>query len=131
MKHIQFIRAYNALQKISNYDLPVRDAYMVFKLLKEVKLAYEFAAKMERQLIEKYKGQVNDDGSVNFIHGDDEKSKSEGISNMNKFVAELDELNNTEMDIEFEPIKLSYDAMEGQKISANEIMALDGFVIFE
>lgn len=131
MKHIQFVKAYRTLQKLSDFSLPVREAFEIFKLTKALQPAHEFAAKMERQLIEKYKGEVNDDGSVNFVHGDDEKSRSEGINNMNKFVAELDELNDTEMDYEFEPIKLSYDAMDGQKISANEIMALDGFVIFE
>lgn len=131
MKHIDYLNAFNALRKISDYSLPVREAFEVFKLTKALQPAYEFAEKKERQLIEKYGGEFTDDGSVNFVHGDDEKSRVEGIENMNRCVAELNELNDTEMDFEFEPIKLSYKAMEGQKISANEIMALDGFVIFE
>lgn len=131
MKHIDYLNAFNALQKISDYSLPVREAFEVFKLMKALQPAYEFAEKKERQLIEKYDGKFTDDGSISFVHGDDEKSRAEGIKNMNRCISELNKLNDTEMDIEFEPIKLSYDAMEGQKISANEIMALDGFVIFE
>ena len=80
MKHIQFVKAYRTLQKLSDFGLPIREAFEIFKLMKALQPAHEFAAKMERQLIEKYKGRVDDDGSVNFIHGDDEKSRSEGIN---------------------------------------------------
>jgi len=131
MKHIQFIRAYNVLQKISNFDLPVRDAYAIFKLFKEVEPTYEFAVKMERQLVEKYHGEITESGAIKFVHGDDEQSRMDGTKNMNMFAAEIEELNETEIDESFTPVTLKYDAFGDQKISPKELMAIDGFIIFE
>ena len=131
MKHIQFIRAYSTLQRISNFELPVRDAYMVYKLLKEIEPVYEFATKMERQLIEKYHGEITENGTIKFIYSDDEQSKAEGTKNMNMFAAAIEDLNDTEIDENFSPITLKYDALGSQKMTPKEIMAIDGFITFE
>lgn len=128
MKYNQFNNAYNALQKLSNMNLPVRDAYNVYKLTKEIDQVYQFGVERERALIEQYKGQPNQDGTIRFVHGDDEESKREGVKNMIGFSKAIDELNNTEMDCEFSPITISYDSLGDQTMTAKEIMSLDGFV---
>jgi len=47
------------------------------------------------------------------------------------FAAEIEELNETEIDESFTPVTLKYDAFGDQKISPKELMAIDGFIIFE
>ena len=131
MKYNQFVNAYQTLTRLSGYALPIREAYKVFRLMKDLQPMYEFGEAKEKQLIEKYRGEIKEDGSIGFIHGDGEKDRAAGVENMRHFIAEIGAMNETEIEGDFTPITLPYDALGEQKITPNELMALDGFVAFE
>ena len=132
MKYKKFIQAYNVLQKLSNMDFNVKDAFSIYNLQKSLEPVTKFGAERDRALIEKYKGVVGQDVSIKFWESDeDEEEKRIGTENMTAFIEEICELNDMEMDQEITPITLSYDSLGDQKISPNDIMCLDGFVHFE
>lgn len=131
MKYGQFVNARKTLQKISGFELPVRDAFKVYKLMKELGPIYEFGADRETKLIEKYNGKINDDGSIGFIHGDDEKARADGANNLKRFVEEMNAMREEEIEGEFTPVKLKYGALGKQTITPNELMAIEGFISFE
>ena len=121
MKQNQINKAYNALNRIANMSLPIRDSHNVYLLMKQLEPSYKFEAEQERKLMEKYGGTIGDDGAIRF-------EDREGLIG---FRGELEELGNFEPEIEFKPITISLDAMENQKLTPIDIMNLDGFVAFE
>lgn len=121
MKQYQINKAYNALGRLADMQLPVRDSRNLYMLSKQLGDAYDFALQQEKKLIEKYNGVLTGDGGITFSNSDE----------MKKFSEELAELNNLEIDVEFDPVIISCDAMEGQRISPSDIACLDGFVTFE
>ena len=131
MKYEHFFNAYDILSKMSGMQFQARDAYRIFRLLKSLEPAYEFGVKREREMVGKYNGVVEQDGSIRFIHGEDAESQRTGEENMRGFVREINELHDMDIDCDFEPITLSYDAFGEQTITPREIALLDGFVSFE
>ncbi len=121
MKQYQINRAYNALGRMANMQLPVRDSRNLYMLSKQLDDAYSFEVEQEKKLIEKYNGVLAGDGRVTFPNDDEAK----------KFSEELAELNDLEVDVEFDPVIISCDAMREQRISPFDVACLDGFVVFE
>lgn len=121
MKQYQINKAYNALGRLANMQLPVRDSRNLYMLSKQLDDAYSFEVEQEKKLIEKYNGVLTGDGGVTFPSNDEAK----------KFSEDLAELNNLEVDVEFDPVVISCDAMDGQRISPFDVACLDGFVTFE
>ena len=109
----------------------VRDAYSIYKLYKELGNAIEFGIERERSLLNKYDGRFMSNGYIEFVHGKDADAKQKGIENMNKYMEEMEELNSMELPDEFSPLTLSYDSFGDQKITPDDIAALEGFVSFE
>ena len=121
MKQYQINKAYSALGRLANMQLPVRDSRNLYMLSKQLDNAYNFELEQEKKLIEKYHGVLTGDGGVTFPNSDETK----------KFGEELAELNNLEVEVEFDPVVISCDAMEDQRISPFDVACLDGFVMFE
>ena len=121
MKQYQINKAYSALSRLANMQLPVRDSRNLYMLSKQLDNAYNFELEQEKKLIEKYHGVFTKDGGVTFANSDDS----------NGFGAELKELNNLEVEVEFDPVVIDCDAMGDQRISPFDVACLDGFVMFE
>ena len=121
MKQHQVNRAVMALGRLSNMQLPVRDSRNLYMLSKQLEDAYQFELDQEKKLIAKYHGKISDDGGVAFSNPDD----------ANAFNAEIIELNNLDVSIEFSPVTINCDSMGDQHISPFDIACLDGFVMFE
>lgn len=121
MKQYQINRAYNALGHLANLQLPVRDSRNLYMLSKRLEDAYAFEAEQERKLFEKYHGSVVGDGGIAFADPDDAKG----------FKAEIEELHNLDVDVEFEPVRISCDAVGNQRVTPFDVACLDGFVLFE
>lgn len=132
MKYIDIINAYKVIQKLSNMDFSVRDAYAIYNIRKSLEPTIAFGAEREKCLIEKYNGAVAQDGGIKFFDEScTEEEKAAGLENMTGFVREMQELNESEIDIDITQITLLYDSFGDQKITPNEIMVLEGFVKFE
>lgn len=121
MKQFQINRAYSALNKLANMQMPIRDAYNLYLLSERIKPAYNFELEQEKKLIEKYAGVLNQNtGAIAFQ--DDESAAS--------FQREMAALNSFDVDIEVNPVVISMDSLVEQKIAPIDIMCLDGFVTF-
>ena len=121
MKQLQINKAYGALNKLANMQMPVRDAYRLYLLTEQIKPSYNFELEQEKKLLEKYEG-VLDQGSGTFKFKDRET--------MEAFGREMKELNDFDAEIEFDPVEISMDALGTQKLTPVDIMCLKGFVAF-
>ena len=121
MKQLQINKAYGALNKLANMQMPVRDAYRLYLLTEQIKPSYNFELEQEKKLLEKYEG-VLDQGSGTFQFKDRET--------MEAFGREMKELNDFDAEIEFDPVEISMDALGTQKLTPVDIMCLEGFVAF-
>ena len=121
MKQYQINKAYSALGRLANMQLPVRDSRNLYMLSRQLEDAYSFELKQEKKLVEKYHGIIDNGGGVTFPNSDEAK----------KFGEEIAELNNLEVEIDFDPVVISCDSIEDQRISPYDIACLDGFVMFE
>ena len=121
MKQYQINRAFGALGRLANMQLPVRDSRNIYMLSRQLENAYNFELEQEKKLIEKYHGTINGDGGVVFQSGEDAAGFNE----------ELAELNNLDIEVEFDQVFINCDAMGNQCITPLDIAYLDGFVTFE
>ena len=131
MTYEQCLRAHAAITRMAGIVFGIKEAYAIFKLGKRLSVEVEFCAQHEKALIEKYNGMVQKDGSIHFVHGDDEESKRIGMTNMEQFKNEMNQLLNSETEGNIEPVHISLDAFEDYKITPDDIMALDNIIIFE
>lgn len=131
MKYNQFVKAFPAIKKLSEMSFRAKDAFNIYTLMKEVDPILQFGIEREKQLVKQYNGVPLGDGKIQFVHGEDEEAVKTGMENMQKFADAADELSEMEITDTIHPVTLSYDAMGDQAITPKDIMALDGFVIFE
>ena len=88
MKQYQIINAYKATEKLINNDkLSAKDLWSIFQVRKALKPHWDFQAEREQALQEKYKNSFDENGNLS---GPD----------MTKFIRELNEINNLEIEIE-------------------------------
>lgn len=120
MKQFQINRAYEVLVKLSKMELPIKIAYGVYMLIKELATQYEFSLQQEKIMIEKYHGEIHQDGSISFQSVEDSKD----------FQKELIELNNLEPEIKVSPVTINIGNLKGQSITPSDIISLEGFVNF-
>ena len=131
MKQENIKNAYYVLKRFSTMQFKVKDAFGIYKLLKELEPSINFAIEREQKMVEQYNGTINPDGTISFIHGDTDEDKRKGMENFIKFKKEMDEIAAMDIDLDFSPITLAYDSLGDQTISPNDLMSLEGFVSFE
>lgn len=112
---------YPMLQKLITMELPVKVSYQLYKIGKKVEDEKSFFVQEEKKLIEKYNGEVDAAGKINF---EDDKNRE-------FFIKEYQELNNLEIkDLDSLPVKINIEDLN-IKLSALEISVLDGFIDFD
>lgn len=121
MRQEKVNRAYNSLCKLVEYNLPLKKALGIYKLMKAVEDTYQFAANEERKYLSEYKGVIKDDNTITF----------ETPTDCAAFQDKVAELNSMDVDIEIEAVALSEQDIGEQKLMPIDIYNLEGFVIFE
>ncbi len=121
MKQYQINNACNALGRLSNIQLRMRDSRNLYMLSKQLEDAYNFEVEQEKKLIEKYHGEITQGGLVHF------PTPTDGDG----FKKEIAELNNLDVEVDFDPVTINCDGLDDQLITPHDIACLDGFVIFE
>ena len=121
MKQEKINRAYNSLSKLVEYNLPLKKARGIYKLMKSVEDAYQFAANEERKYLSEYKGVIKDDNTITF----------ETPTDCSAFQDRLAELIRMDVDIEIDTVVLTEQDIGEQKLMPMDIYNLEGFVIFE
>lgn len=117
----KMFNVYPMLQKLITMELPVKVSYQLYKVGKKIEDEKNFFVQEEKKLIEKYHGEVDAVGKINF---EDDKNKE-------SFIKEYQELNNLEIkDLDSLPIKINIEDLN-IKLSALEISVLDGIIDFD
>ncbi len=120
MEQEQINRAHASLEKLSKFNLPIKKAYAVYKLMRAVDESYQFAMSEERKYLDEYNGKLGSDGTVTFETPDD----------CQNFKIMLDELLAMEPDIKFDVVKLTEYDLGEQRLTPADIYNLEGFVEF-
>ena len=120
MTYQQIVNAKQAIDEIGKLHFPIRISYELFKLKKRVEQLFEFEVDQEKKLVEKYGGQIKNNGSILF----DSKEITETFGN------EMAELLKTEVEEEFEPVDIDITEAGDVSISPELMWKLDGFVNF-
>lgn len=120
MSQKRVIDAYLVLMKLGAAQQPVKVAYGLYKLRKQLEPTFNFRMEQERLVIERYHG-TQDGNTISFA--DPETAQKARV--------DLDELNEMEVQIDFEPVSISMEDIAGASQSMNDLEALDGFVVLE
>lgn len=121
MKQGKIMNAYHALSRLYIQPLPIKEAYKIFGLRKQLDDQYKFEIDREKQSLEQTGGYIDEDGEIRFRIKENAK----------KFTAAINELSEMEVDIQIKPITIKMDELADLKITPVDIEYLDGFVVFE
>lgn len=117
MKQFRIIKAYKALTKLGQQDLPIRLAFDLFKIKQALQPQWDFQLDEENKLTASAK--VNADGSVTF----DTPEAAE------MFRQKLKDLSDIDVDLKITPARIPL-SIPGLTLSMDDIDALDCFVQF-
>lgn len=117
MKQFRIIKAYKALTKLGQQDLPIRLAFDLFKIKQALQPQWDFQLDEESKLTANAK--VNADGSVTF----DTPEAAE------MFRQRLKDLSDIDVDMKITPARIPL-SIPGLTLSMDDIDALDCFVQF-
>ena len=117
MKQFRIIKAYKALTKLGQQDLPIRLAFDLFKIKQALQPQWDFQLDEENKLAASAK--VSADGSVTF----DSPEAAEA------FRQKLKELSDIDVDLKITPARIPL-SIPGLTLSMDDIDALDCFVQF-
>jgi len=117
MKQFRIIKAYKALIKLGQQDLPIKLAFDLFKIKQALQPQWDFQLDEEKKLAASAK--VNADGSVMF----DTPEAAE------KFEQKLKNLSDIDVDLKVTPAQIPLNT-PGLKLSMEDIDALSTFVKF-
>ncbi len=117
MKQSEVIRAYKALAKVGQQDLPIRLAYDLFKLKTALQPQYDFQVTEEKKA--SANATANPDGSITF--GTPEEAAA--------FRQKLIELGDIDVDMKVKPVQIPL-SIPGLTLSMEDIEALDRFILF-
>lgn len=123
MKQKDIIKAFHALQKYEEKDLPIRISYSLFKVKKLIEDQVEFQLNAEQEIFQKYKPTSNEDGSLKF------ESEEQAREFAQEFSSKIDEIGEieVELDLKNKP-KISLDQIVDMSIE--DIEALEPFIEF-
>lgn len=116
-KHI--IDAYITLTHLGGIQMPARCAFQLYQLRKKLETSYQFCAEQERMVITKYHGTVQN-GMISFPDESDATMAQAALREISEMTVEL----------EYEPVTVKLDDLEGGSITMDDIANLDGFVVF-
>lgn len=119
MKQGDVIRAYKALQKLSAETLPIKIACKLHRLKTQLRTAWEFQLEEEGKLIDQLHPIAGEDGKLTFQSKEDSDLFRERLSELSQSEAD---------DMTFDPVTVPM--MDGISLSADDIEALEGFVMF-
>lgn len=117
MKQSEVIRAYKALAKLGQQNLPIRLAYDLFKLKTALKTQYDFQVAEEKKA--SANATANPDGSITF--GTPEEAAA--------FRQKLMELGDIAVDLKVKPVQIPL-SIPGLTLSMEDVEALDRFILF-
>jgi hypothetical protein len=120
MKVYEVHAALQPLQKLSQEALPIKVAYRLTKLIKMVEKEVKMIEEFRVQLLERYCIR-NEDGSPVIEEG------HYAVQDIGEFQAALNDLGESEAEIDFQPLKL--EDLGDIKIAPSDLFALEKFIV--
>lgn len=117
MKQSAIIKAYKAIDKLGQQDLPIKLAFDLFKLTQTLQPHWDFQVNEEAKA--SAAATKMPDGSVMF------STKEEADA----FRQRLKDLGDIDVELKVKPVRIPL-SLPGLMLSRNDIAALDGFVQF-
>lgn len=117
MKQFKVIKAYKALTKLGQQDLPIKLAFDLFKIKQALQPQWDFQVDEENKLTTSAK--VNPDGTVSF----------DSPEAADAFRQKLKDLSDIDVDLKITPARIPL-SIPGLTLSMDDIDALDCFVQF-
>lgn len=124
MKHSDIIKAYAALGRLSNTEIPLSISYKLFKIRKLLKPQWDFQNERVDAILSRYETKCQADGSLKFKNV---KEAQKCAGELDKTIKEINDMEIDLADMKKPIIKLDSDI----RISMEDIEALSDFVIFE
>lgn len=121
MKQLRINKSYPAILRLCEFKLPIKKARALYHISSEMREHFEFAASEEQKCVAECHGEYKQNGAVQFTNQEE----------FEKFQNRMDELNNSELEWNIEPVVLTDSDIGNQCISVSDIRDLEGFVIFE
>lgn len=112
--------AYLSITRLNSVRFGIKDAFSVYKLRKKLEDVYNFFVEEQRKIIEKYNGEILEDGRIQF----DSNETAEKARN------DIESLNNSSIDVDIEPITINISEIQDGTMTPRDIEMLDGFIIF-
>lgn len=119
MTGYQLLNAAPILQKIIEFELPVKKAYQIYTLIKAIEDKREFFMSEERKLIAKFNAEITENGDIKFNSMEDHSGFSIAHSGLLSY--EIEDVNS---------IELNFDSLKGANLSPRDIMQLENVIIF-
>jgi hypothetical protein len=113
----QLLNAFPIVEKLMTFNLPIKKAYQLYSLAKQINEKRDFFIKEEKKLIDNFKGQIMEDGKIKF----------ENINLQQEFLKAHNELLQCEID-DIKPLELTFDDLKDIKLSPADLIDLEGVV---
>lgn len=113
----QMLNALPVLQKMMDLKLPMKKAYKIYSLAKEIEEKRQFFIEEEKKLVQATNAEILEDGSIKFPTIEDQIKFSQEHAAM--LSCELEDM---------PVIELSFDDLGDAEFSAKEVMALEGVI---
>ena len=101
-------------------NLPIKTAYLIYSLAKQINEYRDFFIKEEKKLIEKFNANVAENGQILF----------EEENQRNDFIKEYNSLMQYELE-DFKPIELNMNNVGDINLTAADLFILDGVINFK
>lgn len=118
MKVQQMLNSLPILQRVMELKLPIKKAYKLFSLAKQINEQRDFFIQEEKKLVTKFNAEIVDKGGLRFNSPEDQQA----------FVKEHGELMQYEVDLEV--VELSFDDLGDVEFTPKDLMALEGVINF-
>jgi hypothetical protein len=123
IKYSQLTNIINSIKKLSSKELPIQTSIKLAKLLKQLNLENEIFTNEYRKLFDKY-AEKDEKGNIKFENNNAIALKKETIE---EFKIKYNELMDYSFNVDFSPISIS--ELKDIQISADDLIALEGFVV--
>lgn len=122
------VKAYNVLQKLNTQETSGRVALRIFKAVNAFQSVWDFQLQEAKKILDRHPDFDPKTSSISIEAKNGDKDLAiEEIKQVDKEIFDLD---NLEVDVEFEPFTILLDE-ESLKLSGQDIKDLAGFITFE
>lgn len=119
MKIQQIFNIISVMQKITNIKLPIKKAYAIYSLSKQIDEYKSFFLQEERKLAEKFNVEIEENGKLTFKNSEDQI----------QFLKEHNEMLMQEFE-DLKVVNLKFEDLGDETLSPQDIMMLEGVINF-